>query len=140
MSRRSAAPPAPYTFGGGTVGVAALEIANAKTGLGFGQAVFLGILQRPVCLAVWLCLGARSTADKILAIVFPISGFVAAGFELCVTNMYFIPISLLIRPTRPFSPPSGKSAAHTSALRGEFSAGEPPPGDSGECHRRGVVG
>src|SRR5262249_41951344 len=76
-----------YTFGGGAIGLAALEIARAKTGLGFVSAVVLGILCNAlVCLAVWLCLGARSTADKILAIVFPISAFVAAGFEHSVAN------------------------------------------------------
>jgi len=32
----------------------------------------------------------RSTIDKILAIVFPIAAFVAAGFEHSVANMYFI--------------------------------------------------
>lgn len=32
-----------------------------------------------VCLAVWLCMGARSVTDKILATVFPITAFVAAG-------------------------------------------------------------
>jgi formate/nitrite transporter len=60
-----------YTFGGGAVGLTALEIARAKTDLGFVQAVVLGILCNAlVCLAVWLCLGARSTTDKILAIIF----------------------------------------------------------------------
>jgi formate transporter len=50
-----------------------------------------------VCLAVWLSLSARSTSDRILAIVFPIAAFVAAGFEHSVANMYFIPIALLIK-------------------------------------------
>jgi formate transporter len=73
---------AQYTLGGGAVGLTALEIARAKTAFGFVQAVALGILCNAlVCLAVWLCLGARSTTDKVLAIVFPISAFVAAGFE-----------------------------------------------------------
>jgi formate transporter len=49
-----------------------------------------------VCLAVWLALGARSVADKILAIILPVSAFVAAGFEHCVANMYFVPLGLLI--------------------------------------------
>jgi formate/nitrite transporter len=50
-----------------------------------------------VCLAVWLCFGAHTTTDKILAILFPISAFVAAGFEHSVANMYFVPIGLLIK-------------------------------------------
>src|SRR5262245_7074871 len=106
-----------YTFGGGAVGLAALEVARAKTGLGFVQAVVLGILCNAlVCLAVWLCLGARSTADKILAIIFPISAFVAAGFEHSVANMYFIPVGLLIKTDSAFLTTVGKSAADYAGL------------------------
>jgi formate/nitrite transporter len=87
-----------YTFGDGAVGVTALSIASAKTGLGFGQAVVLGALCNAlVCLAVWLTYGAHTTTDKVLAIVPPIAAFVAAGFEHSVANMYFIPIGLLIK-------------------------------------------
>ncbi|MBI3303164.1 MAG: formate/nitrite transporter family protein [Deltaproteobacteria bacterium] len=100
-----------YTFAGGAVGLAALEIARAKTALGLIQAVVLGVLCNAlVCLAVWLCLGARGTADKILAIVFPISAFVAVGFEHSVANMYFIPIGLLIKTDTAFLTAIGKSA------------------------------
>ena len=106
-----------YTFGGGAVGLMALEIARVKTSLGFVPAVALGILCNTlVCLAVWLCLGARSTADKILAIVFPISTFVAAGFEHSVANMYFIPIGLLIKTDDAFLHDIGKSAADYASL------------------------
>ncbi len=106
-----------YTFGEGAVGLAALEIARAKTALGFVQAVVLGILCNAlVCLAVWLCLGARSTTDKILAIVFPISAFVAAGFEHSVANMYFIPLGLLIKTDTAFLTTIGKSAADYARL------------------------
>jgi formate transporter len=52
---------------------------------------------------VWLCFSARSTIDKILAIIFPISAFVAAGFEHSVANMYFIPMGLLIKQFAPAS-------------------------------------
>jgi formate transporter len=87
-----------YTFGGGSIGVTALQIANGKVQLGFFQAIMLGILCNIlVCLAVWLTFSARSTVDKILAIIFPISAFVAAGFEHSVANMYFIPMGLLMK-------------------------------------------
>ena len=87
-----------YTFSGGAVGASALKIANAKVELGFVQAIVLGVLCNVlVCLAVWLTFSARSTTDKILAILFPISAFVAAGFEHCVANMYFIPMGLFIQ-------------------------------------------
>ena len=86
-----------YTFAHGEVGATALYIAASKSALPVTQAFFLGILCNVlVCLAVWLALGARTVTDKILAIVFPISAFVAAGFEHCVANMYFIPLGLLI--------------------------------------------
>ncbi|WP_042691575.1 formate/nitrite transporter family protein [Azospirillum sp. B506] len=86
-----------YTFGHGAVGASALYFAVAKSSLPTTQAFFLGILCNVlVCLAVWLALGARSVGDKILAITFPVAAFVAAGFEHCVANMYFVPLGLLI--------------------------------------------
>jgi formate/nitrite transporter FocA (FNT family) len=48
-------------------------------------------------MAVWLCYSARSTTDKILSIIFPISAFVAGGFEHSIANMYFIPMGILIK-------------------------------------------
>jgi formate transporter FocA len=87
-----------YTFGGGVIGQTALGIANGKVHLGFVQAIALGIMCNfLVCLAVWLTFSARSTTDRILAVIFPITGFVAAGFEHSVANMYFLPIGLLIK-------------------------------------------
>lgn len=87
-----------YTFGKGAVGLNALNMANSKCGLDFIQAVALGIMcNLLVCLAVWLCYSARSTTDKILAIIPPITAFVAAGFEHSVANMYFIPMGMLIK-------------------------------------------
>jgi formate transporter len=93
-----------FTFGGGAIGLTALNIANGKTGLGFMQAVALGIMCNAlVCMAVWLCFSARTTTDKILAIIPPISAFVAAGFEHSIANMYFIPIGLFIKSWAPAS-------------------------------------
>lgn len=87
-----------YTFSNGSVGLNALNIAEAKCNLGFVSALSLGILCNIlVCLAVWLCFSARSTTDKILAIIFPITAFVAAGFEHSIANMYFIPKALFIK-------------------------------------------
>ncbi len=87
-----------YTFANGAVGVNALNIANSKMGYGFVQAVVLGALCNAlVCLAVWLCMSARTTTDKILAILFPITAFVAAGFEHSVANMFFVPMGLFIK-------------------------------------------
>jgi formate/nitrite transporter len=87
-----------YTLGNGVLGMAALTIANVKVNLGFWQAVALGILCNfLVCLAIWMTFSARTVSGKILAILFPISAFVAAGFEHSVANMYFIPAGLFIK-------------------------------------------
>ena len=92
-----------YEFGGGAVGVQALSIAASKTSLGFVQAIALGAFCNAlVCLAVWLCYSARTTTDKILSIVPPIAAFVAAGFEHCVANMFFIPMGLLVKSDEEF--------------------------------------
>jgi len=86
-----------YEFGNGAVGLQAVTIAASKTSLGWGQAVVLGALCNAlVCIAVWLCYSARTTADKILAIIPPIAAFVASGFEHSVANMYFVPYGLLV--------------------------------------------
>ena len=78
-----------------TVGANALAIANAKVNLAFWPAFAGGILCNAlVCLAVWLCFGARTTVDKIFAILFPITAFVACGFEHSIANMYFIPMGI----------------------------------------------
>jgi formate/nitrite transporter FocA (FNT family) len=78
--------------------LAALNAGEAKTSLVFAQAVVLGIFCNAlVCMAVWMCYSARSTIDKILAIVPPIAAFVAAGFEHSIANMYFIPIAMFIK-------------------------------------------
>jgi formate transporter len=92
-----------YEFGKGAVGETALTIAATKTSYGFGQAIALGMLCNAlVCIAVWLCYSARSTADRILAIVPPITAFVAAGFEHSVANMFFIPFALLVKSDKAF--------------------------------------
>jgi formate/nitrite transporter len=83
-------------LGDGAVAETAVRIGEAKVALGFGQAFFSGILCNVlVCLAVWLCFAAHDVAGKILAIIFPISAFVALGFEHSVANMYLIPIAWL---------------------------------------------
>jgi len=87
-----------HTFGANSIGIAALRTGVAKCDLTFIQAIALGTLCNAlVCMAVWLTFSARSTVDKIAAIVFPITAFVAAGFEHSIANMYFIPYALFIK-------------------------------------------
>jgi formate transporter len=102
-----------YTFSNLGVGANALAIANGKVNLAFGSAFARGILcNLLVCLAVWLCFSAKTVTGKIMAILFPITAFVAAGFEHSVANMYFIPMGIFM---------AGKSAVVEAA--GMTSAG-----------------
>lgn len=69
-----------------------VQMAEAKVSLGFTEALVRGILcNMLVCLAVWLTFAARTVTDKILAIIWPIAGFVLMGFEHSIANMYLIP-------------------------------------------------
>jgi formate transporter len=116
-----------YTFGGGAVGLAALSTAYAKVSLAFVPALTLGIMCNAlVCLAVWMCFSARTTVDRVLTIIPPIAAFVAAGFEHCIANIYFIPIGLFIKAGAPdsFWRAIGKTAADFPELTwGNFLVG-----------------
>ncbi len=73
-----------------------VKVANAKCDLPFWTALFRGIVCNIlVCLGVWLAYAGRSVADKVAGIVFPISAFVAGGFEHSVANMYVLTMGLL---------------------------------------------
>jgi len=87
-----------WQIGGGALGAKVLAIANAKVNLTWMEAFTRGILCNIlVCLAVWLCFAGRTVVDKVLAIIFPITAFVAMGFEHSVANMYFISAGLLAK-------------------------------------------
>lgn len=93
-----------YLHGGGAVGTVALATAQGKASLSVYQSLIHGILGNVlVCLAVWLCYGARTATDKILVIVPPVSAFVAAGFEHSVANMFLLPFGLMIKVGAPTS-------------------------------------
>ena len=71
----------------GLIAAQYLKIANAKVAMPFWDAFFKGVLCNVlVCMAVWMALAGRSVIDKVVAIIFPISAFVAAGFEHSVAN------------------------------------------------------
>ena len=85
------------TMNAGAVGQAAIAIAVAKAQLPIGELFFRGVLcNLLVCMAVWMALAGRSVTDKVLAIVFPITAFVAAGFEHSIANMYFFPLAMVL--------------------------------------------
>lgn len=81
---------------GGELGNTAAGIYRAKVELGFVEAFSRGILCNAlVCLAIWLCFASHRVSGKILCIVFPVSAFVALGFEHSIANMYLIPVGML---------------------------------------------
>ena len=93
---------------GGAVGDAMVSVAAGKVAPDwltlFAKAVMCNVA---VCLAVWIGYSARTVADKVLGILLPISFFVAAGFEHCVANMFFLPMGLIM-----------KAAGHGAAVAG----------------------
>lgn len=71
--------------------------AETKFALSFEQAFLRGILcNMLVCLAVWLTFATQTVIGKLVGIVFPISAFVALGFEHSVANCFILPAALLI--------------------------------------------
>lgn len=82
----------------GEIARTAVQIAAAKCALPFWEAFFRGVLCNVlVCMAIWMAMAGRSVIDKAVAILFPISAFVAAGFEHSIANLYFIPLGMLLR-------------------------------------------
>jgi formate/nitrite transporter FocA (FNT family) len=53
-----------------------------------------------------MALAGRSVVDKAIAILFPITAFVAAGFEHSVANLYFFAMGMLLEATG-WGPASG---------------------------------
>ncbi len=83
---------------GGAIAREYVAIAAAKVSMPFWTALFKGMLCNVlVCMAIWMTLAGRSVIDKVVAIIFPISAFVAAGFEHSVANMYLIPLAMLLQ-------------------------------------------
>ena len=93
-----------WEIGNGALGAKVITIANAKVNLGWMEAFTRGILCNIlVCMAIWLCFAGRTVVDKVLAILFPITAFVALGFEHSVANMYFIPAGILAQQQPEFA-------------------------------------
>lgn len=101
---------------GGAIGVQVVKIALAKQELSFGQAFFRGVLCNVlVCMAVWMAMAGRSVVDKAVAIVPPVTAFVAAGFEHSIANMYLMPLAML---EQHFGPQAGLATATTVSWAG----------------------
>jgi formate transporter len=86
-------------LGGGVIGRTVVRIALAKQELPWQEALVRGILCNVlVCMAVWMAMAGRSVVDKAVAVIFPITAFVAAGFEHSIANMYLMPLAMLVQP------------------------------------------
>ena len=97
---------------GGAVGDAMVSVAVGKVTPDWLGLMAKGIMCNVmVCLAVWIGFSARTVVDKVLGIMLPISFFVAAGFEHCVANMFFLPTGLLMK-----SAGFGAAVANAGAL------------------------
>ena len=84
--------------GGGLIAKTYLGIADAKSSLPFWTAFVRGVLCNVlVCMAIWMTLAGRSVTDKMVAVLFPVTAFVAAGFEHSIANMYFFSLATLLR-------------------------------------------
>lgn len=83
---------------GGAIGQQVVRMALAKQALPWHEAFFRGVLCNVlVCLAVWMAMAGRSVVDKAVAVVFPVTAFVAAGFEHSIANMYLFPLAMLVQ-------------------------------------------
>lgn len=81
----------------GRIALSVLKTAVGKIQPDVLTLFFNGVLCNVlVCLAVWLAYAGRSVTDKIVALILPVSAFVAAGFEHCVANMYFLPLAWIL--------------------------------------------
>jgi formate/nitrite transporter len=106
-----------WEMNGGAVGATYLKIAAAKATLPAWRAFFLGMLCNIlVCMAVWMAIAGRSVVDKFVAILFPISAFVAAGFEHSIANMYFFPLALFLKWHGLALPPGGDAVTIAGML------------------------
>jgi formate/nitrite transporter len=106
-----------WEMNGGAVGATYLKIAAAKAALPAWRAFFLGVLCNIlVCMALWMALAGRSVVDKFVAMVLPISAFVAAGFEHSIANMYFFQVALLLKWHGLALPPGGDAITLTGML------------------------
>ena len=111
-----------YEFAHGAVGLAALNAADGKVGHEFGQAFVLGVMCNAlVCLAIWMSYSARTAIDRIAVVVPPVAAFVAAEFEHCIANIYYIPLALFIKAgaPEPFWSTIGKAPTDFPALTSE---------------------
>lgn len=86
------------SMAGNGLGAVGLQTAFAKLNLSFMEAFCRGILCNwLVCLAVFMAMTSKRVIGKLFAMFFPITIFVASGYEHCVANMFFLPNGIFMK-------------------------------------------
>ena len=115
-------------FGDHAVAAQAVATAATKVSRTFPEAVAVGILGNAlVCLAVWIAFSARSTVDKIAAIMLPMTALIAFEFDHVVANMHYLATGLLLVHGAPeVIEASGRSSAAATITPAAALANLPP--------------
>jgi formate/nitrite transporter len=75
----------------------AIAVAEKKAAQSFLSTFLKGIAANfLVCVGVWQATCAEEVAGKVLALFFPITAFVASGFDHCIANQFFFPVGMLL--------------------------------------------
>lgn len=105
------------SIGGGELAVYTAKVAAAKDSLPWLNAFVLGAFCNVmVCIAVYLSSTAHDTAGRLLAIFFPIMGFVTCGFEHCVADMYYVPAGIFAAMNPAYAPLIADAGINTATL------------------------
>ncbi len=104
-------------IGGGALAVYTAKVAASKASLSWGKALALGVFCNIlVCIAVYLGSTAHDTAGRIMGLFLPIFGFVIAGFEHSVANMYYIPAGIFANMNSAFAGMIAEAGINTAVL------------------------
>lgn len=75
----------------------AIQVAYKKVHQKWGQILLKGVgANLMVCLSVWQATCAEEVAGKVLALWFPVTGFVLMGFDHVVANQFLIPLGMML--------------------------------------------
>lgn len=107
--------------GDGLVGETAYALAHKKVNLGFIEAFFLAIIGNLfVCIAVWVSLAGRSVADKVIAVLLPLTALGAIELEHITASLYFLPRGYIMQLFNPDIVPAGAEPITLLAIAGNF--------------------
>ncbi|MFW6195185.1 MAG: formate/nitrite transporter family protein [Chloroflexota bacterium] len=100
-----------------SVGGAALETAADKLSSSFEAAFLSALLANAlVCLAAWMAIGGRSTTDKTIVTILPVTAMAAMGLQHIVGLMFFAPLGLLLSDSAAAMAASGLAPDELEAI------------------------